>query len=186
MDKVRRLLQLAEEIESFFDAVHRYSNLPLEMVLKEHPGFRTAVLGGVRETGDYLENSLAKVFREQLGVWIDARQYAALAAFGEADRRVSLETRESPVRTLAASVRVLCDKVSRGWGEESPRANSQEGRTSGAYLDAPLEVIGRVQELLQLLADLSAGADEGTTLVFMTRRITGHYLRSSFLKDAPE
>lgn len=184
--KVKQLRDLATDIEGFFGTVDGYSNLPLEVVLKQHPGFQAAVLGGVGEDGDYREHSLAKVYREQLGIWIDTKQYAALAPFGEADRRVTLETGESGVRLLATSVRALCDKVIRAWGTEIPADGDHERPSAGSYLGNPPLLIHQLTELLQLLAGLSAGADPGTTLAFMTRRITGHYLRSSFLQDAPE
>lgn len=186
LEKVRRLGRLAQDLEEFFASVEEYSNLPLERVLERHPGFRSALLGGVTEVGDYQEDGLAKVFKEQMGLWIDAKQYLALAPFGEAERRVPLQTREAPVRVLVASVRSLCDKIARAWGDEPSVAASERSSSPHPALDEPSQVVSRVGELLQLLADLSVGIDPGTTLVFMTRRITGHYLRRSFLEGAPE
>jgi hypothetical protein len=166
------------------------SGLALKEILAEFSNFAPAVLGGVSGDGAYGEASMAGVFRNLFGTSVDTRRYCSLKAVPGEDAEASVNLQVEPSRTveystgpgdflaLLRSARSLAERSLEAW---QPGLSSKIVQGQGeAYFHQPVKAIEDTQALLQALADLSAGVDEQTTFLYMTRRITWRYLTATY------
>jgi len=175
--KLGQLRSLSESLAQYVAELEARRGLSLTAVSQEFSEFAPAVLGGVDTTGSYKEASLAKVFNELFGFSVDTKAYCALKATSAADAEANtqLQFQRNLFSSFLGTVRRLSETALVAW-EATHEVAARQSVNAKELFQNPMRAVEDARSLLRTLMEVSVGLDEGTTILWETRRITWRYL----------
>jgi len=165
------LLELREEIISKTSG-RTLSDLEDSNLLK-------ILLGGINERGDYEEHSLAKFIGIAFGIYIDAKQYAALARAGTSplDHVKPEPAVETDFVKFLEGVNSLASSAIAKVGMETAAASQSE-----ELIKEPEKILEVLRELYEKLVQVTANYNYYTFFALSTRSLPSFYLAKAYPK----
>ena len=137
------------------------------------------LLGGIDERGEYKEHSLALFIKNAFGIYIDAKQYAALARAGSSPLE---HVKPGPVVEtdfvkLLEGVNSLASNAIAKVGMETAAANQSE-----ELIKEPEKILEVLRELHEKLIQVTANYNYYTFFALSTRNLPSFYLAKAYPK----
>jgi len=136
---------------------------------------RAILLGGVTEEGEYKPNSLAKLYREVLGVFINPKEWVAYCKTGvDPANKMGCHFEETEFLKFASEIRDLVEMIARKMGLEIPDVSREEIEE---LLSNPEKFADVLREAYRLMAGATANCDYHTFFVLSLYCIPKFYVR---------
>jgi len=137
------------------------------------------LLGGINERGDYEEHSLAKFIGIAFGIYIDAKQYAALARAGTSplDHVKPEPAVETDFVKFLEGVNSLASNALAQVGMETAAASQSE-----ELIKEPEKILEVLRELYEKLIQVTANYNYYTFFALSTRSLPFFYLATAYPK----
>ncbi len=166
--------RLREELERMCKNLSGYMN---------NKNIQKIFLGGVDSDGNYRDNSLAKFYRDSLGIWIDTKKWVTLVREGiDAAKHVNCEAGHTTLlgflRDVLEITNSLLAKV--GINEEDRHKNCDKEVTK--ILNNPEKIVDALRTLYSLAIDVLVNYDYHMFFIMNTRSIPRYYIEEAYPK----
>lgn len=153
----------------------------LHDLIKGSENIRQILLGGVDENGDYKPNSLAKVYKEFLGVSIDTKEYVSLSKHGVdvAEYIKKPNFTKTTFLELIEEARKITSKLLPLAGVNAGEAEDSEIKD---ILEDPEKIVKELSEIYTRLVSISANHSYHTFFTINTRCIPRYYIERAYPK----
>jgi hypothetical protein len=165
-----KLLKLREEIISRTEG-RKLSNLDSNL--------RKFLLGGINEEGDYENNSLALFIKNAFGIYIDPKQYVALAKGGiDPNEYVEVEvSTETEFVKFLRNISSLSSQIVSKVGLETTEVKEVE-----ELIKEPEKILEVLRELYEKLLQVTANYNYYTFFTVSTKNLPFFYLTKAYPK----
>jgi len=166
-----KLLKLREEIVSRTEG-RKLSNLEDSNLLK-------FLLGGINEEGDYEKNSLASFIKNAFGIYVDPKQYVALAKGGiDPNEYVKVEvSTETEFVKFLRNISSLSSQIVSKVGLETAEVKEVE-----ELIKEPEKILEVLRELYEKVLQVTANYNYYTFFTVSTRNLPFFYLTKAYPK----
>ncbi|RLI81241.1 hypothetical protein DRP04_06600 [Archaeoglobales archaeon] len=171
---ISKIIELRSNIEQLL-------NYGLPELIKSNEGVRQILLGGVDESGEYRANSLAKLYKELLGVSINPKEWVSLCKRQEIDASeyVRCNFSDTPFLRFIKDIKEITDKLVSlaGIGDEEIREDKIK-----EILENPEKIVNELKEMYTHMVDISANHSYYTFFILNTRCIPRYYIERAYPK----
>ena len=177
---ISKIVKLRESLEELLS--NNISDL-----IRNNANIKQILLGGVDENGDYKPNSLAKMYREFLGVSINTKEWASLSKQPgiDAAEYIKCNFADASFLQFVKEIREIIDRLLSLAEISEEEVKDDEIRD---MLENPEKIVNELREIYTRLIGLSANHSYYTFFTINTRCIPRYYIEQAYpkLKDKSE
>ena len=179
---ISKIVKLRENIEESL------SN-NLSDLIRNNTNIKQILIGGVDENGDYKPDSLARVYKEFLGVSINTREWVFLCKQPGIDTAESIKCNfaDTPFLQLVKDIKEIIEKLFLLIEIDSQEISKNEVKDDEIkeILENPEKIVGELKTIYDSLVSISANHSYHTFFIINTRCIPRYYIEQAYpkLKD---
>jgi hypothetical protein len=177
------ILPLRKEINVILGIRNKLENT-LEKNFKElfntEKNYQEILLGGIKEDGDYEENSLAKIYREALGIYIEPTEWIIPKRRGldPFNNEFYLKTEETPLLIISNELNKLLTKITSKFDFELENYNHEIEN----IVNEPEKLVDIFADFYKNLINFSAAYNQQTFFVINFLSIPRYYIENAYLR----
>ena len=176
-ERISKIVKITENIEELL------SN-NISDVIRNNTYVKQMLLGGVNENGDYKPNSLAKIYREFLGISINTKEWISLSKQPgiDAAEYIKCNFADTPFLQLVKDVKEIVDRLI-SLAEISDKGIKDDEIKD--VLENPEKIVDDLKEIYARSVSISANHSYYTFFTINTRCIPRYYIEQAYpkLKD---
>ncbi|RLI79957.1 hypothetical protein DRP04_08660 [Archaeoglobales archaeon] len=167
------ILKLRENLENILRA-----NLK-EALTRQH--IQEMLLGGVTEEGEYTSNSLAKLYKDILGISINPKEWIAYCRAGldPAENGIECRFENTSFLTFISKMKELVEKALSRINVEPQDIGDEEIEE---VINSPEKIVEAIRKIYSLIVSISANHDYHMFFVLNTRCIPRFFIEKAYPK----
>jgi len=178
-----KFLSLHKQI-SIILKLREYLEKALKTNFKEifnQKSIKEILLGGVTREGEYAPNSLAKLYKDALGISINPKEWVAYCKAGldPTENGIECKFENTAFFTFVSEIKELVEETLSKIGEEPEEIEDKEIEEIISFPEKLLEVI---RELYKILVSISANHDYHMFFILNTRCIPRFFIENAYPK----
>jgi len=177
---ISKIVKLRKSIEDLLSS----DSSDLSDLIRNNTKIRQMLLGGVDENGDYKPNSLARMYREFLGVSINTKEWVSLSKQPgiDAAEYIKCNFADTSFLQFVKEIREIIDRLLSLSEISEEEVKDDEIRD---MLENPEKIVNELREIYTRLIDISANHSYYTFFTINTKCIPRYYIERAYpkLKD---
>lgn len=176
------LLPLYASILELRNLRHFFKHLPkkdFSFLLESNINIREMFLGGVNEEGEYNLNSIAKLYKEVLGISLNLNEWFIFSQQSgiKALKYIKINVTNPIFYEFMKKIKNIMDKLYAIIGINPPEINQKERKR---FLDQPILLENKLKGIHPLIVNISATYNYHTFFCLNIRRIPRFYIELSY------
>jgi len=137
------------------------------------------LLGGVTREGEYTPNSLAKLYKDALGISINPKEWVAYCKAGldPTENGIECKFENTTFLTFISEIKELIEEVLSKIGEELEEIEDKEIED---IISSPEKLLEVIRELYKILVSISANYDYHMFFILNTRCIPRFFIEKAY------
>jgi len=139
------------------------------------------LLGGITKEGEYASNSLAKLYKDALGIYINPKEWVAYCKAGldPVKNGIECEFEDTPFLTFITRMKELVEEISSKIELEPQVVENKEIKE---IIDSPEKILEIIKEIYKSIVNISANYDYHTFFILNTRCIPRFFIEKAYPK----